>query len=104
MDRCRFAAPLGIRLGVDPSLEMSRIAQKRGIDVVHGRAEDLPFDDTSMDFVLMVTTLCFLDDVEQAFAEFIAYFGRVAFLLWLSSMPTVKRKRQSFLRPLLFRQ
>ena len=65
----RFAAPLGIRLGVDPSPEMSRIAKKRGIDVVHGRAEDLPIDNASMDFVLMVTTLCFLDDVDRALGE-----------------------------------
>lgn len=65
----RFAAPLGIQLGVDPSTQMSRIAQKRGVEVLTGRAEDLPLADESIDFVLMVTTLCFLDEIEQAFGE-----------------------------------
>jgi len=33
---------------------------KKGIEVVEGIAEDLPFDDESFDFVLMITTICFL--------------------------------------------
>jgi len=65
----RFAEPLGIKLGVEPSSKMAEIARKKGIEVVEGIAEDLPFDDESFDFVLMVTTICFLDDVEKAFKE-----------------------------------
>jgi SAM-dependent methyltransferase len=65
----RFAEPLGIKLGVEPSSRMADIARKRGIEVVEGIAEDLPFDNESFDFVLMVTTICFLDDVEKAFKE-----------------------------------
>ncbi|MCI0453682.1 MAG: class I SAM-dependent methyltransferase [Candidatus Dadabacteria bacterium] len=56
----RFALPLGIKLGVEPAEAMSGIARKRGIEVVKAKAEDLPFDDASFDFVLMVTTICFL--------------------------------------------
>ncbi len=65
----RFAAPLGILLGVDPSPRMLDIAHKRGIEVVYGVAEKLPFADSSFDLALMVTTICFLDDIESAFRE-----------------------------------
>ncbi len=65
----RFAAPLGIKKGLEPSGKMADIAQKRGISVTEGAAEDMPFDDGSFDLVLMVTTLCFLDDVDKAFGE-----------------------------------
>lgn len=65
----RFAAPLGIRLGVEPSKKMREIAKQRGIDAIDGVAEDLPFDDAQFDFALMVTTICFLDDLETAFGE-----------------------------------
>ena len=65
----RFAVPLGIKLGVDPSEAMREVARKKGIDVVHGVAEDLPFPDESQDFVLMVTIICFFDSVPDAFRE-----------------------------------
>jgi ubiquinone/menaquinone biosynthesis C-methylase UbiE len=65
----RFAVPLGIKLGVDPSESMRVVARKKGIDVVPGVAEDLPFPDESLDFVLMVTVICFFDNVPEAFSE-----------------------------------
>jgi ubiquinone/menaquinone biosynthesis C-methylase UbiE len=65
----RFAAPLGIRLGVDPSSKMREIARSRGIVAIDGVAEELPFDDYRFHFVLMVTTICFLDDIKAAFKE-----------------------------------
>jgi ubiquinone/menaquinone biosynthesis C-methylase UbiE len=65
----RFAAPLGIPFGLEPSVQMSKIAQKRGITVAGGVAEKMPFMDGSFNFVLMVTTICFLDDVESSFKE-----------------------------------
>jgi ubiquinone/menaquinone biosynthesis C-methylase UbiE len=65
----RFAEPLGIRLGVEPSEEMRKIAEKRGIKVIDGVAEKLPFANDNFDFALMVTTICFLDDIESAFKE-----------------------------------
>lgn len=64
-----FAAPLGITVGVEPSSAMAVLAQQRGINVIDGVAEALPFDDNQFDFALMVTTLCFLDDVEASFRE-----------------------------------
>ena len=65
----RFAAPLGIELGVEPSRPMAELARARGVRVVEGVAEQLPLDDASFDLVLMVTTVCFLDDLAKALAE-----------------------------------
>jgi len=33
----RFAAPFGIRCGIDPSRELARIAKRRGVAVVRGK-------------------------------------------------------------------
>jgi len=65
----RFAKPLGIKFGIEPSNEMRKIARGRGIKVVDSVAESLPFKDCSFDLALMVTTLCFLDDGKKAFVE-----------------------------------
>jgi len=65
----RFAEPLGIKIGVEPAREMREIAHKRGIEAIDGVAEALPFADFQFDFALMVTTICFLDDVEAALKE-----------------------------------
>jgi len=65
----RFAKPLGIKYGLEPSNKMRNIAESRGIKTFDGIAEDLPFKDNTYDMVLMVTTLCFLDDVDKAFRE-----------------------------------
>ena len=65
----RFAAPLGITKGIEPSRSMAELARKKGIEVIHGVAEHLPFMDGEFHFVLMVTTVCFLDDMEIAFRE-----------------------------------
>lgn len=65
----RFAAPLGIKVGVEPSGKMREIARKRGIEVIDGVAEELPFDALKFDFALMVTLICFLDNIEAAFKE-----------------------------------
>ena len=65
----RFAEPLGIRVGVEPSKAMRKVAQKRGIEVIDGVAEALPFEDCLFDFALMVTTVCFVDDIEASFKE-----------------------------------
>lgn len=59
----RFAAPLGIRVGIDPSPAMLEYARKRGIHVVHGVAEQLPFTDHCFDYALSVTTICFVNDI-----------------------------------------
>ena len=65
----RFAESLGIKTGVEPSKRMREIAQKRGLRVLNGVAEKLPFEDSKFDFVLMVTTVCFVDDIDKALME-----------------------------------
>ena len=65
----RFAAPLGIPLGIDPSRAMAGLSKMKGIEVTIGVAENLPFKDAEFDYVLMVTTVCFLDDMPLAFQE-----------------------------------
>jgi len=65
----RFAAPLGIKFGLEPSAKMREIAQTRGVEVVGGVAEAIPFSDSIFDFVLVVTTICFVDDLQASFRE-----------------------------------
>jgi len=65
----RFAGPLGVRFGIEPAGEMLKYSAERGVDAVQGLAEDLPFGDSVFDYILMVTTLCFFDDVPAVLAE-----------------------------------
>lgn len=65
----RFARPLGIKTGIEPSKKMRELARNRGLEVYDGVAESLPFADMSYDFTLMVTTICFLDNVKKSFQE-----------------------------------
>ena len=65
----RFAAPLGIRLGIEPSRALGRMARQRGIEVIRGRVEALPLMDGSCSSVLLVTVICFLEDPIPAFRE-----------------------------------
>jgi len=65
----KFAVPLGIKVGVEPSEKMATKARLQGIDVHSGIAEELPFSDGLFDFVLMVTTICFVDDVAKSLKE-----------------------------------
>lgn len=65
----RFAAPLGVTLGLDPSPHMLRLARRRGVVAVQAVAEALPFRDGVFDRVLLVTTLCFVDDPRAMLRE-----------------------------------
>ncbi|WP_449370709.1 class I SAM-dependent methyltransferase [Thiomonas sp.] len=65
----RFAAPLGIRVGIDPSPEMLAYATAHGIEVVLGTAENLPFAVDTFDHALVVTAICFVDSPERMLAE-----------------------------------
>ncbi|MDD2598137.1 MAG: class I SAM-dependent methyltransferase [Kiritimatiellae bacterium] len=65
----RFAARLGIKTGVEPSEMMAVKARARGVTILSGTAEALPFPEGCFDFVLLVTTLCFVDDPSKALGE-----------------------------------
>ncbi|WP_440997005.1 class I SAM-dependent methyltransferase [Arhodomonas sp. SL1] len=65
----RFAAPLGVQVGVDPSPAMLAYAAARGVQAVAGTAEELPFVDGCFDHALVVTTICFVDSAAAMIAE-----------------------------------
>jgi len=64
-----FASRLGIEYGVEPSKQMAKLAERRGIKVKIGRAEDVPFEDERFDTVLLSTVLSYVDDPEKAVKE-----------------------------------
>ncbi|MEA1897161.1 MAG: class I SAM-dependent methyltransferase [Bacteroidota bacterium] len=64
-----FAAPLGIKEGVDPSEVMREKGRNRDVRVMDAVAEKLPYADKSKDVALMVTTICFVDDIFKSFQE-----------------------------------
>jgi ubiquinone/menaquinone biosynthesis C-methylase UbiE len=64
-----FASRLGVGFGVDPSIACLRLARKRGVKVVCGIGEALPFKDGSFDFALYAVTLCFLSNPKAALRE-----------------------------------
>lgn len=65
----RFAQHLNIKFGVEPSENMARVAEQRGITVYRAYAENIPVGNATFDFALMVTTVCFLSDIPKAFSE-----------------------------------
>jgi len=58
----RFAAALGITMGIDPSRNMLEIAKKRGVKVQLDSGEKLYFKNSSFDYVTIIITLCFVKD------------------------------------------
>lgn len=65
----RFAAPLGVQVGIDPARKVLDYAANRGILTVQAIAEALPFSDSSIDYALSVTTICFVDDATAMLTE-----------------------------------
>jgi len=65
----KFAFPLGIKTGIEPSFQLAERSRKLGINVINAVAENLPFTNEVFDFVLMVTAVCFFDNIDQAFKE-----------------------------------
>ncbi|MCE4606233.1 MAG: class I SAM-dependent methyltransferase [Desulfurococcales archaeon] len=56
-----FASKLKCLTGVDPSYNMLLKARKRGIEVIQGVGESLPFKSRVFKTVLIVVTICFVD-------------------------------------------
>ncbi|MDH5683376.1 MAG: class I SAM-dependent methyltransferase [candidate division WOR-3 bacterium] len=65
----RFALPLGIQFGIDPSKNMIKIARKKGIDAQLGFGERLPFRNAFFDYVAIIITLCFVKDHKKVLEE-----------------------------------
>jgi len=66
----RFAAALGIAEGVDPARAMVEKAAERGVRTRVATAEELPYHERSLGGILLVVTLCFLDEPRRAMQEF----------------------------------
>jgi ubiquinone/menaquinone biosynthesis C-methylase UbiE len=64
-----FASQLNVGYGVEPSMSMARYASIRDIEVALGVAEQLPLKSNTFDTVLVVATLCFVDDVVMTVRE-----------------------------------
>jgi len=65
----RFAAALGVPEGVDPLAPMLEKARPRGVRTREASAEGLPYPSASLNGILLVVTLCFLDQPENAMGE-----------------------------------
>jgi ubiquinone/menaquinone biosynthesis C-methylase UbiE len=64
-----FSKELGIKEGIEPAPNMRALALKRGIDVMSGEAEHLPYKDMSFDFALMAFCISYFEDLPAAFKE-----------------------------------
>jgi len=49
-------------VNIDPARNMLAISRKRGVDSVQGVGEHLPIRSSSVDAVLIIVTLCFVDE------------------------------------------
>lgn len=58
-----------IRYGVEPSEGMAHIAEKRGMEVKSGVAEELPYGDAEFDTVLLNGTPSYIADLGKAFRD-----------------------------------
>lgn len=65
----RFAKELGIKEGIEPAMNMRSLALKRGIEVMAGEAEHLPYRDMGFDFVLMAFCISYFENLATAFRE-----------------------------------
>ncbi len=65
----KFAEALGIKEGIEPSANMRALAVDRGIEVLDGIAERLPYKDLRFDFVVMAFCISYFDDLQGAFRE-----------------------------------
>ncbi|MBN2548835.1 MAG: class I SAM-dependent methyltransferase [Anaerolineales bacterium] len=65
----RFASQFGIKIGIDPSRNMLNMARQRGLAVCQGAGEFLPFRDAQFDFALLVTVVCFVENLAPFFLE-----------------------------------
>lgn len=65
----RFAASLGVNIGVDPARRALQIARNRGVPVCQAFGENLPFGPCNFDFALLVTVDPFVPDVVSLLHE-----------------------------------
>ncbi|MCS7097683.1 MAG: methyltransferase domain-containing protein [Candidatus Methanomethyliaceae archaeon] len=64
-----FAPFSNISIGIDPAINMLKIAKRRGVEVINAVGEAMPFRNDVFDFVIMITTLPFLKDPSKVLDE-----------------------------------
>ena len=65
----RFAADLGVEVGIDPAVGALKLAHHRGISTISAVGEALPFRAHSFGAVAIIVTLCFVQDPESVLRE-----------------------------------
>ncbi|RLF20183.1 MAG: class I SAM-dependent methyltransferase [Thermoprotei archaeon] len=56
-----FASKLNINVGLDPAINMLKLAKDRGVDVVLGIGERMPFRSNAFRTAYIIVTLCFVE-------------------------------------------
>ncbi|MFA5501420.1 MAG: class I SAM-dependent methyltransferase [Sulfurovaceae bacterium] len=77
----RFAVQPNIVIGIEPSKNMREVALSKGLNVIDGIAEDLPFENETFDFALMMTSICFVQDPQKALKEAFRVIKKNGFLI-----------------------
>jgi SAM-dependent methyltransferase len=106
----RFAAPLGIDFGIDPSKNMLQMAKNLGSRVVSARGEQIPFKDQVFDYVLIMVTICFVDGPNRVVEEskrVIRNGGSIVIGIidrdsWLGKLYLTKKDKSKFYREARF--
>ena len=65
----RFAQALEISIGLDPSVELLKMARNRSVNVFLGVGEEAPFKDHTFGTVFLIVALCFVDSPRKVLAE-----------------------------------
>ena len=65
----RFAQALGIGSGLDPSIELLRLAKSRGINAFLSKGEKVPFKNDVFGAVFITVTLCFVNSPLRVLIE-----------------------------------
>lgn len=64
-----FASKLGVDIGIDPALSMLVKAHSRSVDVIQAFGEHLPIRSKCISVVLLIATLCFLENPSAVVKE-----------------------------------
>ena len=64
-----FVEASKVSIGIDPALNMLKIAKKRNIEVIRGVGEFVPFRDKVFDYAIMTTVLSFLANPFKVLSE-----------------------------------
>jgi SAM-dependent methyltransferase len=92
----RAAADGLVATGLDPNpawLDYARTQSSQTLSWVQGDARDLPFADASLDHVLSIAALCFVDDERQAVAEIVRVARRRFAIGWLNRTSLLYREK-----------